>query len=420
MTSLHTPRWRRLLAATASGALALALLTAGPASAARPAVGTSGLAVGAPSATAQQCTEGATRFVADRPPALVRLSAERAWTLATGKGVVVAVIDSGVSARNVHFPRGSVLPGKSFVGGSPTVDTEGHGTAIAGQIAARSIGAKSGVVGIAPGATILPVKIWGGESDDEAMRAVHLVEGIVWAADQGADLINISMSTLRNDPYLAAAVAHAERKGAIIVASAGNRDTTAEVRDAPRYPAAYPGVIGVAATDAADVVTEDSIHGSHVTLAAPGQQIVTAFRDWGDCVYSQAGESTSYATAYVTGSLALLKERFPKATPAELRYRLEVTAARAQRDARDDRSGWGVVQPYEALTYAVDSGLAGPPPPDGGKRPKAPVEQASVNLRAPVDALAGDRSLIAWILLGTGASTLGLAMLRMLRRHSAV
>lgn len=366
---------------------------------------------------AQECTEGATRFVPERAPALARLSAEKAWTMATGKGVVVAVVDSGVAARNVHFPKGSVLPGKSFVGGSATVDTQGHGTAIAGQIAARSIGAKSGVIGLAPGATILPVKIWGGEADDEAMRGLNLVKGIVWAADQGADIINVSMSSLRNDSYLAAAVVHAEQKGAIIVASAGNRDTSSETRDAPRYPAAYPAVIGVAATDGADAVTNDSIHGSHVSLAAPGQQIVTTFRDWGDCVYSQEGESTSYATAYVSASVALLKERFPKATPAELRYRLEVTAARPQRDARNDLSGWGLVQPYEAMTYAVDAGLAGPLPPGGGKRPAAPVEQSAVNLRSPVDALANDRAMLSWILLGTSASTLGLTMLRMLRRR---
>lgn len=381
-----------------------------------------GPAVAAPPAAAlpreaQQCTEGVTRFVPERAPALDRLSADRAWTIATGKGVVVAVVDSGVSGRNVHFPKGSLLPGKSFVGGSPTVDTEGHGTAIAGQIAARSIGSRSGVIGLAPGATILPVKIWGGENDDEAMRGVHLVEGIVWAADQGADIINVSMSSLRNDSYLAAAVAHAEKKGSIIVASAGNRATSSEAKDGPRYPAAYPQVIGVSATDSSDAVTEDSIHGSHVSLAAPGQQIVTAFRDWGDCIFSQTGESTSYATAYVSASLALLKQHFPKASPAELRYRLEVSAARPQRNQRNDLSGWGLVQPYEAMTYAVDAGLAGPTPPGGGKRPEPPLAQSPVNLRSPVDPLSGDRAALSWILLGAGASTLALAMLGMLRRR---
>ena len=89
---------------------------------------------------AEVCEEGRTRYVKDTPTALVRLGARTAWTLATGQGVVVAVVDTGVADANAHFPDGVVLPGTSFVGGSPRTDPRAHGTAVAGIIAARSIG----------------------------------------------------------------------------------------------------------------------------------------------------------------------------------------------------------------------------------------------------------------------------------------
>ena len=96
---------------------------------------------------------------------------------------------------------------------------------------------------------------------------------------------------------------------AVVAGLAGNRATASETADGARFPAAYPGVIGVAATDAKDVVTEDSIHGEHVSLAAPGYSVVTAFRDWGDCVYGTQGQSSSFATGHV--SAAAHSERAP-------------------------------------------------------------------------------------------------------------
>ena len=136
-------------------------------------------------------------------------------------------------------------------------------------------------------------------------------------------------------------MASAVRAGIIVVASGGNREQAAEVKDGLRYPAAYPGVIGVAATNAADVVTENSIHGPQVDVAAPGDNVITTFRSWGDCVLSQQQQSSSYATAYVSGAAALLRQRFPKASPADIAYRLEATASRGSRTVRDDVAGLG-------------------------------------------------------------------------------
>lgn len=369
-------------------------------------------------AEARDCTENQTRFVADAPPALSRLAASKSWTLSTGKGVIVAVVDSGVSAGNVHFPTGSVLTGKSFVGGAATTDETGHGTAIAGIIAARDIGPKSGVVGLAKDAQILPVKITGGEStnNEEEQRAANLAHGIAYAVSAGADVINLSLSTTSNRPDVRAAVAAAVKAGIVVVASGGNRDQAAETKDGLRFPAANPGVIGVAATDNQDVVTEDSIHGPQVSLAAPGQDVLTTFRKWGDCVYSQEQGSSSYATAYVSGAAALMRQRFPKASPAEIAYRLEATASRGSRTVRDDVSGWGVVQPYEAMTAVLDSTVAGPVAPGAKPRVTPPPKVSAIDLTPAHDPRASDRATVLWVLLGVGASVLGLAMMRLLRR----
>lgn len=383
------------------------------------AVGLVGVPAGAPSAHAEarECTEGVTRFVPQAPPAIGRLGAARAWTLATGRGVVVAVVDSGVAANNVHFPKGSVLPGKSFVGGAATTDESGHGTALAGIIAARDIGEKSGVVGVAPSATILPVKITGGESggDEEQQRGANLARGITHAVSAGADVINLSLSTTSNRPDVRAAVAAAVRAGVIVVASAGNRAQAADAKDGLRYPAAYPGVIGVAATNAADVVTEDSIHGPQVDLAAPGDNVVTTFRSWGDCVFSQGQQSSSYATAYVAGAAALARQALPGASPADIAHRLETTASRGTRTVRTDAAGWGVVQPYEAITAVLDNTVSGPVAPGGSAGVKAAPEVTQVDLTPAPDPRAADRNAVLWLLLGVGAAVLGLGLTRMLR-----
>ena len=372
-------------------------------------------------AEARECAEGQSRYVPDTPPALARLGATQSWSLATGKGVIVAVVDSGVSAKNVHFPPGSVLTGKSFVGGPATTDENSHGTALAGIIAARDIGEKSGVVGIAKDAVILPVKITGGDSgggDEEQQRSANLARGIAYAVSAGADVINLSLSTTADRPDVRGAVSSAVNKGVVVVASGGNRKQAADSRDSVRFPAGYPGVIGVAATGANDVVSENSIHGPQVDVAAPGDNVVTTFREWGDCVYSQKEESSSYATAYVSGAVALLRQAFPKASPAEIAYRLQTTASRGSRTVRDNVSGWGVVQPYEAMTAVLDSSVSGPVAPGGTPRATPKPLVSTVDLTPEPDPRAPDRNAVQWLLLGVAASILGLAMARMLRRST--
>ena len=164
--------------------------------------------------------------------------------------------------------------------------------------------------------------------------------------------------------------------------------------------------------------TEDSIHGPQVDLTAPGDNVVTTFRSWGDCVYAQEQQSTSYATAYVSGAAALLRQEFPKATAAEIEYRLTATASRGSRTVRDDVSGWGVAQPYEAMTAVLDTSVAGPVPPGGAPRVTPRPKVSAVDLTPARDPRAPDRSAVQWLLLGVAGAVLGLAMARMLRKSS--
>ncbi|MGL5865455.1 MAG: S8 family serine peptidase, partial [Dermatophilaceae bacterium] len=143
------------LAAPVAISLALSVIMIGPAA--------------TPAAAADECTTRQVQYSPETPYALGRLNARYAWTVATGRGVVVAVVDSGVTAGNAHL-RSALVPGRSLVPKLiPTEDDSGHGTAIAGQIAARKV-TGSGVVGLAPEAKIMPVRVFY-DSDDESRAA---------------------------------------------------------------------------------------------------------------------------------------------------------------------------------------------------------------------------------------------------------
>ncbi len=436
---------RRALPRVGALALALALTpvatgpaVAGPLLAARPSL----------TAAGAQCDSNVTRYIDRTPSALERLSARRAWGLATGRGVVVAVVGSGVNVGNAHLKE-AVLPGTDFVPPPPDDqygdltkaqqraldrqrdlaakgwwDESGHGTAIAGQIAARQVD-RSGLLGLARDSKILPVRVYAStdssaEDEDRGPDVGRMAQGIRWAADHGADIINVSMSSTIDDPALHAAVRYATRKHALVVASAGNRATTEDKGDSPRYPAAYPEVLGVAATDTDDRVTNDSIHGPHVDLAAPGTDVLTTFWAAGDCVLSSSDQSSSYATAYVSASAALVADHFPDESPAQWRYRLEVSASRPDRAQRDNRMGWGVVQPYAALTFVVDGSAPGPRAPGQDPAPRTTPQPLALDLGVRADAREPARNHALWWGLGGLTAMLGLGltarMVRLRRR----
>jgi membrane-anchored mycosin MYCP len=403
-----------------------------------------GGAVLAPSATpvvaaATSCTDRtSTVLLPDLAYPLALYSARAAlWSAGhDGAGVTVAVVDSGVEVANPHFATApgaapAVLPGRSFVPAGPVTaelinplgqgDPAGHGTPVAGLVAAREV-AGSGVVGLAPKASILPVQVYLAAPSQDARlapafpNAAQLAAGIRYAAESGARIIVVALSQDAPDPALADAVRAAHDAGALVVASAGDRLVATDKSDGPRYPAAYPGVLSVTAVTAGGQASDASIHGAHVGVAAPGERIPAAYGRWGDCVLGDA-PATSYATPLVAAAAALLAQAYPQEGPDLWRYRIEASALRARSDRRDDVLGWGLLSPYDALTLTLDPSRPGPPMPGHAAVVSAvePVVGARIDERD--DPLATPRALGMAFLLAALGGGLALRLVRLLRRE---
>lgn len=312
------------------------------------------------------------------------LQQEKSWALTRGAGVTVAIVDSGVNAADPRLA-GTLVGGVDLVGGGRPnggTDIYGHGTVIAGIIAAQASDANTGsqLVGLAPDVKLLSVRVFTNTDQQEidngrGASAPRVASGIRWAADHGAQIINVSLSTSYSAPELVDAVAYATARGSLVIASSGNINPATEpalgVEETdttrPRLPAAAPGAIGVSAlTSAGDgsetgvVNTGATVTGAHVSLAAPGQNVLSLSLNTGDCYYAREAPSTSFATAFVSAAAALVAAAHPDETPQQWAYRLEATALRGNADARSDESGWGIVQPYNAIIVDPGPGTRGP------------------------------------------------------------
>lgn len=290
--------------------------------------------------------------------ALDAMHTEEAWRTTKGAGVTVAVLDTGVEDDHPDLS-GNVLEGKDMVGfGAERGDRAWarHGTAMAGIIAGHGHGAGNGdgVMGIAPEAKILPVRVILEDGDParskaRSTRGNALAEGIRWAADHGADVINLSLGDDSKSAHPEAgedeAVQYALKKGAVIVASAGNGG---EKGDHISYPAAYPGVIAATAVDKFGTRASFSTRRWYATVSAPGVNVVIADPDH---KYYE-GWGTSAAAAFVSGAVALVKAAHPGLTPAQIKKLLEDTARNAPADGRDDSRGYGFIDPAAAIKEA--------------------------------------------------------------------
>ncbi|MDQ1500845.1 MAG: hypothetical protein QOI86_4185, partial [Actinomycetota bacterium] len=272
--------------------------------------------------------------------------------------VTVAVVDTGVEAAHEDLA-GVVLPGWDAIADAPgaTTDVYGHGTHVAGIVAAVA-GNGVGGSGAAAGVRILPVRVL----DDAGQGwSSTIADGIRWAADHGADVINLSLGGTTPSGVYDAAIDYAVNvRGVVVVASAGNDYQSGNPME---YPASDPDAIAVGASTASGVRASFSSTGGYVALAAPGSSILAPCPPGGQVCGGNSGyarlSGTSMAAPFVSAAAALLRAARPGASPAQVRAWLTATATDAGSPGRDDEFGAGIVDPVRALA-AASGGLAVP------------------------------------------------------------
>ncbi|MFF7382675.1 type VII secretion-associated serine protease mycosin [Streptomyces griseoluteus] len=317
------------------------------------------LLVGISAGTAQAETIRARQWHLDA------MRAPEVWKTTTGRGVTVALIDSGVD-DSLPDLRGQVLDGKDFssLRGDEHTDVAGHGTSMAAIIAATgALGGVDASYGLAPGAKILPIRMIdnrevSGRIDATTVYSEKLTQAIRYAADSKAQIINMSLalsdSRGRHDvgtPELAAAVRYALSKGKLLFAGVGNRG---DKENLPSYPASTPGVVGIGAADRKTKLADFSQRGPFVDMVAPGVGMVHACSKGTQLCESQG---TSDATAIASASAALIWSKHPDWTNNQvLRVMLRTLNKPADGAERNDSIGYGGIR----LRAAVASDDPGP------------------------------------------------------------
>ena len=297
----------------------------------------------------------------DREWYLDRMQAPAMWKVSTGKGITVAVLDTGV-IPSVPELTGKVLKGKNFVEPERGAhkDKDGHGTAMAMLIAGNGVN-DQGVKGLAPDARILPLTVFGSSKESGTNSIPALVEAIRYAADSEARIINMSLAFEyymvddKERDQIQQAVDYAIERGKLLLAGTGNRG---DKENDPAYPSASLGVAGVGAIDKTITVTKFSVSGPQVALAAPGEDIPIR------CVEGKPGYcsswGTSQATAIASASAALIWSKHPDWTGNQVLRVLMNTAGKPTDGKVPSRYiGYGTVRPRMAVLG--DPGDPGPP-----------------------------------------------------------
>lgn len=274
-----------------------------------------------------------------------------AWNYSDGAGVTVAVLDSGVDAHHVDL-EGQVLPGIDLVDrktDSGESDPVGHGTTVSAIIAGRNDD-QAGVVGIAPKAKILPVRVL--DEDNRYDDALIVAKGVRWAVDNGAKVINMSLGGSGSSPTLAAAIDYAFAKDVVVVACTGNATGTSTTKTSNYgvwYPAREPGVIAVGGTERdGEGLWTGSIRGKETVVTAPATDLVGARPDG----YWRV-QGTSFAAPMVAATAALIRSRWPDMSAPEVVNRIIRTASDRGEPGRDPEFGFGLLDPVKALTADV-------------------------------------------------------------------
>ena len=272
---------------------------------------------------------------------LPRISAPSGWDITTGSSSVpIAVIDSGVDPNHPDLS-GKLMAGYNFLASNTdTQDGDGHGTAVAGTLAASS-NSGIGIAGVAWQNPIMPIVVW---DTTHAGTYANIAAAINYAADHGAKVINISLSGSSASSTLQSAVNYAWSKGLVIAAAAGNYSTSS-----PYYPAACTNVLAVSATnDASDAFASFSNYGNWISVAAPGNWIYTTQNGGG--YWSVYG--TSFSTPQVAGLAALIFSLNPALSNSQVVDIIKKNADDLGASGFDPYYGWGRINMYRALQAA--------------------------------------------------------------------
>jgi len=274
---------------------------------------------------------------------LAKINASMAWDVSRGNsGEVVAVVDSGVDSTHPDLS-GKLAAGWNFLAANEdTSDVLGHGTAVAGAVAAMTDNL-AGISGLAWNNRIMPLVVL--NSSNYASYS-NIAAAIIWAADHGARAINVSIGGTSASSTLQSAVDYAWSKGAVVFASAMNSATST-----PAYPAACDKVVAVASTTESDTLASFSNYGTWIDVTAPGTSILTTRRG-GDYSYWQG---TSFSSPLVAGAAALMWSANPKLSPSALVDLLRANTDDLGAPGFDATYGYGRLNAYKAVQAALSS-----------------------------------------------------------------
>ena len=265
------------------------------------------------------------------------------WQQTRGQGIRVAVLDTGIDENHVDLAE-AIDDARDFTRSrSGPIDKQGHGTHVAGTIAARQNDV--GVIGVAPECRLLVGKVLG---DDGSGTAAGVAAGIDWACDSGAQIISMSLGSARSSEVIHAAIVRATEKGRFVICAAGNDGRPSSVN----YPGRWSNTIAVAAVDRSGRVTRFSSRGAEVDVSAPGQDVLSTYLNGGYAKLS----GTSMAAPMVAGVVTLMLSkhvnhggRTPVTNTHQLREHLRRTSTDAGPRGHDPAYGWGLINPASML-----------------------------------------------------------------------
>jgi subtilisin family serine protease len=323
---------------------------------------------------------------------LPMVNAPAAWDYGWGSAsIVVAVVDSGVDLDHPDLVNQIVDSGRDFVDvDMNATDVFGHGTAVASVVAAQANNVILGC-GMAPGVKILPVRVLG---NDGSGTAYDVAQGVEWATDKGADVINLSLGSTVADPDMADAIAYALLNDVVVVAASGNKGT-----DQVQYPGRLPGVIAVGAIDQSKLSAKDtsgftfSDHGPDLDLVAPGKSIYALTKGGGYSYWT----GTSFAAPFVAGTAALMRSRNRSTAGTEVANVLLSTAQDLGTAGRDNTFGDGLIQADAAVASI-------PPAPFTRLDTSAPANAEGWYKSVPTITLTADRPATIWYHWGSDAA----------------